>query len=116
MAELWSFGNIRAMKIINRKVSALVALIILWQVSMVACWTLVDKTPSHDLFLSAVVIVSWLVPLIGYTVAVYDTSLLAKWPRALRAVLFVPFSFVFAFGVYLVLGLAVDFARNVAYH
>jgi hypothetical protein len=104
------------MNIFTRKVRALVALIILWQVSMVACWTFVDKTTAHNLFLRAVVIASWLVPLIGYTVAVYDTSLLAKWPRALRAVFFVPFSLVFAFGIYLVLGLAVDFASNLTYH
>jgi hypothetical protein len=100
------------MKTYNRKIAAQVAWIILCQVIMLACWTFVDKSPSHHLFLSAVVIAAWLLPVVSYSVVVYRTSLLAKWPAASRAGLFVFSSMVFTFCGYLVLGLAVDFVRE----
>ena len=101
-------------KTFNQKIAAQVALVILWQVIMVACYHLVGA--SHERFLSAVVIASWLVPFVGYLVAVYGTSLLAKWPRALRAGLFALSSLVFTFFVYLVLSLSVDIIKDLRHH
>ncbi len=87
------------------------ALIVAWQVVMVACLIYFDSAKSHRWILDVVAVAALLVPFIGYIAAVYDAPIFARWPRILRAGVFTLCSFAFTFGGYLTFFLVGDHFR-----